>query len=591
MKSINLVATIFSTFFLCSSCTNESFDDYVAPFAFTEDGSVNFDFNTTPELEATIDRGIAAFSKPGTIQNNAKCVNCHNPDAFDLAFFNFKREDIIRRALPHIPEEDAIAIADMIEATRVKYKITSPKNPRQHRLFQPGEEVLPGISRAERDYNFLKNELPRWVPSLFNGKVDNLTTALKVRDEIAAINLSEMRVGIPLPLWASDQFHGSQFGNVDEWMPNMPCLDTDPQIDLYRKNYSDYPSRQNLKRLVEAIENYTDCDHSLVSGRGVMGKRTAINKFTSGLIAMHIQREEIFGIPKAKDGDFQVSWWEDKPKGDRRYRLSVPTNEIWGIGDMGRKPKPDMSLRTGKYPLHSAQDFLETAGFGEFTLANQTNGESDFFMQNDLQTSWFWLNSCGFDSKRHTGYSRLAISRSGYAGHALIKSYFDTFKDTFGSFSYSTSSVFHPRGYFFNGSLDKYAEEYKAPTGWKELYDEVQTNLAWTMYFVTTAWIDDPNTRDISRNDDLRGMARVTNFLWRRKGYEEVYDWYYEYGAKVAKHLEDKYHKPGDMKGYMDWVLDDPFTGGPGELGDGHGGHHNHNQQPTEDYDHWDLSQ
>ncbi len=598
MTKVHFYAVLVSIFSIFS-CQNENFDEYVvAPLEFTQDGSITFDFNTNPKIDSTIQAGLTIFSKPGKIQDNAKCVNCHNPDAFDLAFFDFKREDIIRRAIPHVEENEAIAIANMIEATRTKYKIDSPKDPRQHRLFQPGNAVIEGSNRTERDYNFLKNELCKWAPTLCNQEINSVEKAILVRDEIAAINLSEMKVGIPLPLWASDHFHGQEFGNVDEWMPNMPCLDQDPIIEDYRQNYVEYPSRQNIKLLVTAIENYTDCDQSQVNGnRGVSGKRVAINKFTAGLIAMHIQREEIFGIPKSSDGDFQIAWWEEeKPKGDRRFRLSVPTNKIWGIGDIGRKPRPDMSLRTGRYQLHSAQDFLETAGFSQFTLDGQVNGESDFYMQNDLQTSWFWLNGCGFDSKRHTGYSRLAISRSGYPGHALIKSYFDTFKDTFGAFSYSTSSVFHPRGYVFNGDLKKYAENYQAPAGWSALYDDIQTKLAWTMLYVTKAWLDNPNNRDIGKNDDLRGMARVTNFLWRKKGFEEAYEWYYSYGEKVAVHLSNRFHKPGDIKGYLDWVLDDPFTGGPGILGDGHGGHHqtadagNNEDNETDDYT-WDLSQ
>ncbi len=580
MKSTNLHFVFLLSLSLLSSCVNEQFDDYVEPFEFTEDGSIAFEFNTSPEIEATIDKGLAVFTKPGRIQSNAACVNCHTPDAFDLAFFDFKREDILRRALPHVSEDDAKAIADMIEATRVKYRIDSPKSPRSHRLFQPGGIVLSGNTRGERDYNFLKNELPKWVPTLFaHNEIRDVATALKIRDEIANINLSKMMVGIPLPLWASDNFHGKEFGTVDEWMPNMPCIDLDPNVQNYRTNYQKYPSRQNLKLLVNIILSSTDCGLA-PNERGRIGKRFARDKYVTGLIAMHIQREEIFGIPASKDGDFQLTWWDENYINDHNIRKSIPSNRVWGIGDKGRKPGRDTGLRSGNYPRNSAKEFLEITGFSQFSIDGQTNVESDFLLQNDLQTSWFWLNAAGFDSARHTGYSRLGMSRSGYAGHALLKSYFDSFKKPFGSFSYSNSSVFHPKGHSTN-KLSSYAEQYEAPAEWQALYDSIQTKLSWVMLFVTKAWLDDPNTRDIVKNDDLRGMAKVTNFLWRRKGFQEAYDWYYSYGPEVAKHLEDKYRDTGDMKGYMDLVLDDITTGGPGDLRTENG----HEKIEDEDYE------
>lgn len=586
METVNKICLVALIFSLALSCSDEEMPEVLTDAdPETVDGSLSFDFTTDSQIEEAIARGLNAFNTPGRIQSDAACVNCHTPDGFDLAFFDFKREDIIRRAEPHITLAEANDIADMVDALRKKYKIQNPKDPRAHRLFQPGGVVLPGDTRSDRDFTFLNVELRKWVPTLFNEKVDNEATALKIRDEIASINLQKMQIGIPLPRWAGDSFHGDEFGTVDEWMPNIPCLDSDPEVKQQRANYINYPSRNNLKALIRAIRTYTDCeDGSIDKGKGSMGKIVARNKYISGLLAMHLKREELFGIQHSEDGDFVLSWWDQKPKNDHRFRMSTPNNFIWGIGDKGRKPGPDQGLKSGKYEKNSGQEFLETAGFSEFSIQGQTDGISKFYLQNDLQSSWFWLNGT-FDSRRHTGYSRLAFSRSGYAGHALIKSYFDTYKSNFGPFSYSGHRAFHPRGYTKGlNNLKKYAANYEAPSGYVERYDFVQTQLAWTMLYVTKNWLDDPDRFEIKKNDDLRGMARITNFLWREKGEQAAYDWYYKYGPLVAQYVTNDKMKELGTKGYLDWTLDDPHTGGPGELREGHG----HGRISGEDYEEYE---
>ncbi len=588
MKNLKYVALGCMAFLW--SCSDE-----IEPYETTEtlsvDGSIPFEFTSSPEIEQAIAEGEAIFNKPGQILGGAACANCHAPDAFDLAFFDFAEEDIRRRAAPHVSEEDADAIVRYVDAIRERYNLTQLASSREHRLFQPGGSVLNGSKSIERDFEFLKTELPKWVPSLFTTSDVDEALALQIRDELADINLQEMRIGIEFPLWASDHFHGDAFGTVNEWMPNLPCLDSNPRIQEIRSNYSAYPSRANLRKLIDAVENYSECsDQNLPLERGNIGRIVAKKKYISGLMAMHLMREKAFGMDMPKDGDFVFGWWDERVATSARYRGSSPSNRIWEIGDHFRKPLPDQGLKTGTFPLNSAQELLEVAGFDLATIEGQTSSQNSFLMKNEIQSSWFWLNGT-FDSHRHTGYSREAMERAGFAAHAMIKANFDFYKLNFGNFSYSDYLAFHPMAHVKIKGLDKYAEAYAAPSGYLELYDELQVKLAWTMLYVTKNWIDDPDKKGVGKNDDLKNMALITNFLWRVKKEEAALEWYYEYGGKVVKNLNNPDVEKYGETGFLERVLDSRFTGGPGELGDHHGVENMHllDGEDGEDHEYYDM--
>lgn len=112
------------------------------------------------ELDEIITEGLEGWRKPGVIQDGAACANCHAPDALDLAYFNFDDATLKRRAEPHVGQfsfqlsgSDFKKIEKMIHALRIKYDI-EPKDPMNFRPLQPGGEVLPGNTAADRDNAF-----------------------------------------------------------------------------------------------------------------------------------------------------------------------------------------------------------------------------------------------------------------------------------------------------------------------------------------------------------------------------------------------------------------------------------------------------
>src|SRR5262249_54960816 len=105
----------------------------------------------TPEqADEAYARGLKAWRTQGSVDNNA-CVFCHGPDAMDLAYLGYSDAQMYRRGFTHVDQAIIDDVVDMVHALRAKFNITQPSDPAKTRPFQPGGEVLPGSTMAERD--------------------------------------------------------------------------------------------------------------------------------------------------------------------------------------------------------------------------------------------------------------------------------------------------------------------------------------------------------------------------------------------------------------------------------------------------------
>jgi cytochrome c553 len=223
---------------------------------------------TQDQIETAYQRGLKAWRTPGSVDNNA-CVFCHGPDAMEFAFIGYTDGQIYRRAFSHVTQDVADGVVDMVHALRARYRVTQPPNPATFRPFQPGGTVLPGASSAERDKEF-GEELKRHDLTLINGTVINSAAdARKAYDELVALNLRQLRTGIPLNRWTEDIFNNGDatmkpcadvqlcddHGTIADWIPDVAQLTpaTFATVQPLHDAYLASPSLDTLKNILNGI--------------------------------------------------------------------------------------------------------------------------------------------------------------------------------------------------------------------------------------------------------------------------------------------------------------------------------------------------
>jgi hypothetical protein len=167
--------------------------------------------------------GLAIWRKPGRIQGGAACATCHSPDGIELAVYNFDDADLMRRARPHLDEQDSTSIVQYIHALRNQLHFTQLRDPMEDRPLQPGGKILPGETPAARDLAF-GYELRSKLPHLFDGRVETVQQAKVAEQEILMLQPTVLQVGIPFNRFSEDIAHGKEHASIAEWLPEAPPL-------------------------------------------------------------------------------------------------------------------------------------------------------------------------------------------------------------------------------------------------------------------------------------------------------------------------------------------------------------------------------
>ena len=167
------------------------------------------------QIDAAYTAGLKAWRTAGDVDGNA-CTSCHAADPMDLAFIGYTDAQMYRRGFSHSSQPTLDAVVDMVHALRARYNITQPPNPLTYRPFQPGVAVLPGNSALERDQAF-GQELKDMNLRLMGAPINSIADAHQAWDELAAINLRTLRVGIPMNHYTEDIFNNDGV--------NVPCPD------------------------------------------------------------------------------------------------------------------------------------------------------------------------------------------------------------------------------------------------------------------------------------------------------------------------------------------------------------------------------
>ena len=306
------------------------------------------------------DLGLAAWRKSGKI-DNAACANCHGPDGFELAIYDFTDANILRRARPHLGDVDAQRVLGLIHAVRHKYGIQKRLDPMLDRPFQPTGRVLPGATAPERDVAF-GHELEDRLPLLMKGKITTLDEAKAAADQIMALDPWSLQIGVPFNRFSEDVFHGREHASLAHWLPDiarvLPAPNTKSWYALQDAYLAD-PSDTNLWKLYDGFGTLTN----LAKPTGIASIAEA--KYRSLLLMQHALRREALGDKKDRGAVAFI----DNPN-------PLVPNPMWDIGEAARRFQ-DLSP--------------EGLGLNPAEMKKKSGGPKFRAQMVDMQASWFWL--------------------------------------------------------------------------------------------------------------------------------------------------------------------------------------------------------
>lgn len=360
--------------------------------------------------------GLLAWRTPRE-EIDAACVNCHAPDAFDLAMLDFSDDTLRRRSVGDgLSEEMVEDIVALVRLQRERYNIAAPPNPREFRLLQPGGEVLPGDTSEAREIAFF-DELAAVAPGITVNEVDSLADAKVALQEVADIDLSELRIGIPLPLWSSDNFHGEEFGTPDEWVNSIPCKPIGEAYVQAQNTYVLDPSRENFWEMYNALEG-TTCNLEAVA-EGLSGPRIEGAKHRAVLIGQHLMREQALGIEGFAELPLAFTEYADSYMDGytERKRNLLPQNDaFWDVAVRARKPIASAKINVGG----PVSEGLKLMGYPDFVVDSAPANVSMRTFQDEMERSWSWMHH-QLDDLRDGGYFRTDTAITGYPLHGSFK--------------------------------------------------------------------------------------------------------------------------------------------------------------------------
>lgn len=364
------------------------------------------------ELEQVIRKGINAWRKQEFDQR--ACVQCHGPDMMEFAYLDFGVENFLRRSSQHVVPVTTEKLLDAVFAMRRKYQIQT-KDPFIYRPLQPGTEVLgdPAASSQSRDYAFGQYLAGQQQLSLastrlgFNAKdaAGAIVRAKTMRDELKRVNLAQLRMGIPFPLWSQDKFHGPEFKSLNAWLPKVehgfskqtPVLAYHNAYLSFAKNKRTGASDANLSKLLQSVEQYQSLpgEKFFSSGRG---KKFIEAQYLSVQLGSHFMRMEVLQNAPAEVKAAELI--PAKMKSLERIAINpFPFfNGPWNFGAHFR----DNVLSTAMAAEQQPFDIATVADFFDMSAAEQANltdtrqlspeqlqqlvDESD-----NIILPWFWM--------------------------------------------------------------------------------------------------------------------------------------------------------------------------------------------------------
>lgn len=337
------------------------------------------------DASAAYKSGLRYWRLPGRIDGGVACANCHGPDGLELASYEFEDADILRRARPHLSEEDSRGVVNFIHSVRERYGIRNLMDPMRDRPFQPSGEVLPGATPDTRDLAFGR-ELKQRLPILFSGRVETIAEAKAAAKALLDLDPWMLRIGIPLSRLSEDAAHGVEHASIDQWLPEAPPTISERDRGLWFAGEDKYLAAPSISALRDLISLH----ERLTSAPDVRGIQAIANcKYRALLLLDYRLRTKNMSAPQP-------------PVADEIVSPGAP-NPAWQVGELAR----DLETSTQK-----------VLGMTGELAAKKTGPRSTPDQIGDLSLSWFWLG-WQFDQGMYRSLGSKAVSSGDWLARAL----------------------------------------------------------------------------------------------------------------------------------------------------------------------------
>ncbi len=223
-----------------------------------------------PADHETWNRGLNAWRMPRPMIG--ACVNCHSPDAYDIARVGFSADTIRRRAIGDgLGEAEANAILGLVELQRDRYDMTganAPFEPMAFRPLQPGGMPLDADGEDDGELAFIRHLREDHQLMIVSQRIGTVAEARAAAEEIANLDMNTVRVGFPFERFSEDPHHGRQHNLFLDWIPFAPHEVIQTHNDDWyalQDAYIANPSPETLFPLMEKVGVYTTTCRFLVN--------------------------------------------------------------------------------------------------------------------------------------------------------------------------------------------------------------------------------------------------------------------------------------------------------------------------------------
>jgi hypothetical protein len=159
-------------------------------------------------------RAPSLWTKEG--KDGLSCTSCHSPSGREIWDSAIKLEDVKRRAMVHLSEADASALAAEIGDIRSQEKL----HPNLPRPFHPNAPDLAGTNPSQRDDAFGQS-LTTIVPKLARHEIWTLEEAEAAAEELCSRPLETIVPGFPLDPLSRDPIRVNDGPVLGDWIPDI----------------------------------------------------------------------------------------------------------------------------------------------------------------------------------------------------------------------------------------------------------------------------------------------------------------------------------------------------------------------------------